>query len=120
MDRTYRLFSDSYDVKEQWFFALNQIMLHKDFVEQQQQQKIKENLRVSSCQPANAQDDAATQLRNPRQHEDCESSSAGVRKSHTTPQKARDKELAKATNEGLKRDSNWRRVINGESTTKMA
>lgn len=32
--RVFRLFSDSYDVKEQWFFALNQICLHKEFIEQ--------------------------------------------------------------------------------------
>ena len=31
--RCYRLFSDSYDVKEQWFFALNQIVLHKEYIE---------------------------------------------------------------------------------------
>ena len=34
MKRLYRLFSDSYDVKEQWFYTLNQIMLHKEFIDQ--------------------------------------------------------------------------------------
>ena len=33
--RIYRLFSDNYDVKEQWFFALNQIVLHKEYIDKQ-------------------------------------------------------------------------------------
>ena len=31
--RCYRLFSDRYDIKEQWFFALNQIVLHRDYLD---------------------------------------------------------------------------------------
>ena len=54
--RVFRLFSDSYDVKEQWFFALNQICLHKEFIEQQHKLMIAETVKNESAMPCNSQD----------------------------------------------------------------
>ena len=34
--RTFRIFTDRYDIKEQWFDALNQIVLHKEYIDQNQ------------------------------------------------------------------------------------
>jgi len=38
--RCYRVFSDNYDIKEQWFYALNQVVLHREFIDRQQQEQI--------------------------------------------------------------------------------
>ena len=56
MKRLYRLFSDSYDVKEQWFYTLNQIMLHKEFIDQKKKNAETERIKDSSCRPSNSQD----------------------------------------------------------------
>lgn len=55
--RVFRLFTDSYDVKEQWFFALNQICLHKEFIEQQHKLMIAESVKNESTMPSNLQQD---------------------------------------------------------------
>ena len=46
--RCYRLFSDNYAIKEQWFFALNQIVLHKEYLDLKHKAEIQKKLRAGS------------------------------------------------------------------------
>ena len=39
-NRTYRLFSDEYDVKEQWFYAIDKFLLYRAHLEEEQRLKI--------------------------------------------------------------------------------
>ena len=57
MKRYYRLFSDSYDTKEQWFNVLKQIMLAKERMEEDQKQQIAQSIqKAAMCElPANIQ-----------------------------------------------------------------
>ena len=62
--RVYRLFSDEYDVKEQWFYALDKFLLHRAHLEEEQRLKIQQNIRNASCQPANNQGEILVTDRN--------------------------------------------------------
>lgn len=52
LKRSYKLFSNSYDVKEQWFYALRQVVKHKELLEEEHRQKIKQRVRQNSCKPS--------------------------------------------------------------------